>query len=78
MNIKQKIIELCDSMIVFWQQFKTEMEAIPDEDNAELVCKWYDYFQEHGDTVGKLSETKCNIKEIERQLIMKQELKYEE
>lgn len=78
MNIKRKIIELCDNMIVFWEQFKREIEIIPDEDNAELVCKWYDYFQEHGDTIGKLSETKWSIKKIERQLIMKQELKYEE
>ena len=78
MNIKQKVIELCDSMIAFWQQFKTEVEAIPDEDNAELVCKWYDYFQEHRDAAGKLSETKYRVKEIERQLVMKHELKYEE
>lgn len=78
MDIKQKIIGLCDNMVVFWQQFKTEVKAIPDEDNAELVCKWYDYFREHGDTVEKLSETKWNVKEVERQLIMKRELKYEE
>lgn len=78
MDIKRKIIELCDNMVVFWQQFKAEVETIPDGDNAELVCKWYNYFREHGDTVGKLSETKWNVKEVERQLIMKRELKYED
>ena len=78
MGIKQKIIELCDNMIAFWQQLKKEVEVISSEDNAELVCKWYDYFQEHSDTVGKLSETKLSIKEVERQLIIKRELKYED
>ena len=68
MNIKQKIIELCDDMIVFWQQFKKEVEEISDEDNAILVYRWHDYFKEHKDTIGKLSETKWNVEEIERQL----------
>ena len=78
MNIKQKIIELCDEMIIFWNQLKKKVESIPDEDNAELVCEWYNYFKEHADSIGKFSYTKLRIKEIERQLIMEQELKYED
>ena len=78
MNIKQEIMELCDSMIAFWQQLKKKVDAIPKEGSVELVCKWYDYFQEHSDTIGKLSNTKYDIEEVKNHLLMTGELKYEE
>lgn len=77
MNIKEKIIRLCDNMISFWQKLKKEIETIQSDDNLELICKWYDYFEKNADTVGNLSETKWIIEDAERELIMKGELKYE-
>lgn len=35
---------------------------------------WYNYFEQRKDTIGKLSETKWNIEEVEEKLIMKQKL----
>lgn len=77
MNVKQQIIELCDGMAVFWEQLKNEIESVPNEDSAELVCKWHNYFEEHGDAISKLSETKYNVTQLEKHLITQGELKYE-
>lgn len=76
MDIKQEIIELCDDMVAFWEQFKAEMEAIPSKDEADIILKWHDYFQEHSDVVARLSMTKRNINEIEKSLIMEGKLEY--
>lgn len=76
MDIKQQIIELCDSMAVFWDRLKKEIEATPNEDNAELVCRWHNHFEEHGDAISKLSETKFNVTQLEKHLITQGELKY--
>lgn len=78
MDIMQEIIELCDDMVVFWEQFKAEVEAIPSEDEADLVLKWHDYFQTNSAVVANLSMTKRNIDELERSLIMNGELEYVE
>ena len=66
MFIKQNVIELCDDMICFWQQLKDETESISDNnDSVKLVCdKWYNHFERHGDTIGKFSEVKHDIEEI--------------
>ena len=78
MNIKRKIIELCDEMIALWNGLKKEIESIPSEDEVELVCRWHDYFREHGDIVGTFGETKRVLKEAEERLIMERKLKYED
>lgn len=76
MDIKQEIIKVCDDMVAFWEQFKVEMEAIPNEDEVDIICKWHDYFQENSDVVARLSMTKRNINEVEMSLIMNGKLKY--
>lgn len=77
MNIKQRIIKLCDSMIAFWNQLKIEVEAIPDADDVDIIYKWRTYFPEHGDIIAELGETKRCAKEVEEKLIMERKLKYE-
>lgn len=76
MNIKRNILELCDYMIDFWDGLAKEIEAIPNEDKAELVCRWYGYFEESMSSV-RFSETKVNVERVKEYLIMKGELKYE-
>ena len=76
MDIKQEIIKVCDDMVAFWEQFKSEVKAIPSEDEADLVLKWHDYFQTNSAVVANLSMTKRNIDELERSLIMNGKLEY--
>ena len=78
MNVKEKLIELCDNMIYFWQQLKKEIETIQRDDHLELDCKWYDHFEKNGDVVGNLSETKELIENVQVKLIMNGDLKYED
>lgn len=77
-NFKQEIIDLCDDFVVFWQQFKEEVNKIADGDNAELVLKWKNYFVEHNGTTLKLIKTKLHAEHIERHLIERGVLKLED
>jgi hypothetical protein len=72
-DIKQKIIELCGYMIGFWDGLSKEIEQIPNEDKAEIVYRWYRYFEESCSSV-KFSETKRIIDEAKEDLIMSGEL----
>lgn len=76
-DIKQKIIELCGYMIGFWDGLSKEIEQIPNEDKAEIVYRWYRYFEESCSSV-KFSETKIIIDKVKRDLIMSGELRYED
>ena len=76
MNIKQKIIETCDVMIDFWEKFKTEIEAIPNENEVDVICKWHDYYQMNSDAISDLIITRMRIDEVEKNLIEKGKLKY--
>ena len=76
-DIKQKIIELCGYMIIFWDGLNKEIEQIPNEDKAEIVYRWYRYFEESCASV-KFSETKRIIDEAKEDLIMSGELRYED
>lgn len=78
MDIKQDILNVCDDMIFLWDQLKAEIEAIPDEDVADIVCRWQDYFQEHADIIANFSMVKRNVEEVKQTLLMEGELKYEE
>ena len=77
-NIKQEIIDLCDDFVEFWMQFKEEINAIADDDKAELILKWKNYFVDHNRTIAKLIETKLHAEGIERVLIEKGELQLED
>lgn len=77
-NIKQEIIDLCDISIEFWQQFKKEISAIADDDKAELVLKWKNYFVEHNEFALKLTETKLYAEAITENLIEQGILELEE
>lgn len=77
MDIKQDILNVCDDMIFLWDQLKAEIEAIPDEDVADIVCRWQDYFQEHADIIANFSMVKKDIEEVKRTLLMDGELDYE-
>ena len=61
MSIKQMIIKLCDDMIVFWTKLKEDVEVIPDEDNCEIINKWYGHFEDNSEFVGELSDVKRYI-----------------
>ena len=77
MDIKQDILNVCDDMIFLWDQLKAETEAIPDEDVADIVCRWQDYFQEHADIITNFSTVKRNVEEVKRTLLMEGKLDYE-
>ena len=72
-DIKQEIIKLCGYMIGFWDGLSKEIEQIPNEDKAEIVYRWYRYFEESCSSV-KFSGTKRIIDEAKRDLIMSGEL----
>ena len=76
MDIKQDILNVCDDMIFLWDQLKAEMEALPDEDVADVICKWQDYFEENANIITNFSMTKRNIEEIKQSLVMNGKLKY--
>lgn len=61
MVVKQKVTKLCDDMITFWQKLKEEVEAIPNENEIEIICKWDNYFQDNYETIGELSDVKNYI-----------------
>ena len=73
-NIKQEIMNLCDDFVVFWKQFKEEIDSIADDDKAELILKWKNYFVEHNGTTLKFIETNLHAKDIQQVLIEKGEL----
>lgn len=77
-NIKQEIIDLCDDFIEFWTQFKEEINAIADDDKAELILKWENYFVDHNRTIAKLIKTKLHAEGIAQVLIEKGELQWED
>ena len=77
MNIKREIIKLCDDMIALWDGLSREIEAIPSGNEADIICRWQDYFPEHANLVGTLTATKRSVEEVKMKLIMKGELKYE-
>ena len=77
MDIKQDILNVCDAMIFLWDQLKAEIEAIPDEDVADIVCRWQDYFQEHADIIANFSMVKRDVEEVKRTLLIEGELDYE-
>lgn len=77
-NIKQEIMSLCDDFVVFWNQFKEEINSIEDNDKAELILKWENYFVEHNRTTLKLIETKLHAEGIKKVLIEKDELQLED
>lgn len=73
-NIKQEIMDLCDNFVMFWKQFKEEIDSIADDDKAELILKWKNYFVEHNETTLKFIETNLHAKGIQRVLIENGEL----
>lgn len=77
MDIKQKIIELCNDMIIFWQDLKKNMESMTNGDESTIVCKWHSHFTEHFHAIGKLSDTKRDIDEIDIHMTMREELRDE-
>lgn len=78
MNIKQEIIELCDSMIAFWTKFKRETEEIPETDKVSIVLKWNSFFKDNVGAIEKLIDVRMLIDQIRDKLVIKQELFYEE
>lgn len=76
MDVKQRIIETCDSMVAFWEQFKAEIESIPNEDEVDVVCTWHDYYQMNSGAISDLIITRMRIDEVEKNLIEKGKLKY--
>lgn len=78
MNIKQEIIELCNDMIIFWDGLEREMMKIQNQNQDDIVLKWKSYFPEHYDTISKLTFAKMHIDNLERELIEKGVLRYED
>lgn len=78
MNIKQELIELCKVQVAFWEKFKNETELIPEDDDASIVLKWDSFFKDNVESVNKLIDVRKHMKQAEEQLIMNQELFYEE
>lgn len=77
MRIKWKIIELCDDMIEFWDRLRRKLEQIPNENEAEIVLLWNNYFPEYSDTTINLINTKIDVETVEEELIEKGILKYD-
>ena len=78
MSIKQEIMELCNDMIIFWDGLEREMMKIPNQNQDDIVLKWKSYFPEHHDAISKLIFVKMHIEELERELIEKGVLRYED
>ncbi len=74
MSIKRQIIELCNDMIIFWDGLEREIMKIPNQNEADIVYMWQEYFREHGDIVGTFSATKNSVNEVKEELIMNCEL----
>ena len=77
-NIKQEIMDLCDISIEFWKQFKKEISDIADNNKADLILKWKNYFVEHNEFALELSRTKMHAEMIEEDLIEQGVLELEE
>lgn len=65
LNMKQDIMELCNDMSEFFVQLGNKMELIPEENIADIVFQFEDYFSEHRDVIGRFSEIKNKVREIE-------------
>lgn len=50
-NLKQDILDVCDEMIVFFSQLKSEIKLRTDEE--EIVQHFEDYFKNNGEMVGR-------------------------
>ena len=59
-NIKQEMLDLCDSSIEFWKKFKEEIEPIDADDKTELVVRWKDYFVKNHKYTVKFVEVKLH------------------
>ena len=77
-NVKQEIIELCDAQINLWELLKEKINSISDNDKAELVLTWKNFFNDHTEAVQKLSDVREYTNEITKELIMTGELHLEE
>ena len=77
-DIKREITELCNDMIIFWNGLQKEVEKIPKKNQEDVVLKWKSYFPEHNEAISKLSLAKMHIDRLERELIEKGVLRYED
>ena len=63
-NIRQEILELTDTMLDFWNSLWVKINICTDDDITNIINTWYEHFAEHGDSIGKISDVKDNIKRI--------------
>ena len=76
--IKKRIRNLCDDMIALWDNLEREIQAIPNEKEADIILVWQEFFPKNGDIISKFSQLKRDIDELQRSLIEQGELKYED
>ena len=58
--MKEKILKLCDDMIIFWLDLKNEIKILDNEDY--IVNTWEEFFPAHAETITELSEVKNMIR----------------
>lgn len=77
-NIKQKIINLCNNFVTFWEQLREETNAIDDDNIENLISEWNNYFVKHRQVTLQLIETNLDIEAINEALIKDCKIKLED
>ena len=72
--MKKQIIEMCNSLIIFLDDLKTLMMEIPDENKADIVYEFYNYFEDHKEPLKELYRTINILRKAKNELVMRGEL----
>ena len=76
--MKNELKLFCDDAIYFFTGLKSALWSVSEDNLAELVCQWKDYFEENAVFVAEFKTVARAMKELEIELIMKGELVLEE
>lgn len=76
--MKNELKLFCDDAIYFFTGLKTALWSAPEDNLAELVRQWKNYFEKNAVFVAEFKAVNRAMKELETELVMKGELEWEE
>lgn len=76
--MKNELKLFCDDAIYFFTGLKSALWSVSEDNLAELVCQWKDYFEKNAVFVTEFKAVNRAMKELETELVMRGELEWKE
>ena len=76
--MKNELKLFCDDAIYFFTGLKSALWSVPEDNLAELVCQWKNYFEENAVFAAEFRAVNRAMKDLELELVMNGELEWEE